>query len=102
MTSFNKKKSNWVQPKGHNVQDLQTLRTKLINFKDKGQSLQFGTYIKDKTCNLLLIKCSKRHPIMALSSVGRGIDKGIDYIHFIEKKMNELVVNSSGDGGGYH
>ncbi|MFS7901186.1 hypothetical protein Hanom_Chr00s176686g01830741 [Helianthus anomalus] len=53
MTRFSQK-NNWVWPKGHNVQDLQTLRTKLINFKDKGQRLQFGTYIKDKTCNLLL------------------------------------------------
>ncbi|MFS7962715.1 hypothetical protein Hanom_Chr08g00729831 [Helianthus anomalus] len=54
MTNFNKKKSNWVWPKGHNVQDFETLRTKLVNFKDKGQRLKFGINIKDKTCNLLL------------------------------------------------
>ncbi|KAJ0833751.1 hypothetical protein HanRHA438_Chr16g0736121 [Helianthus annuus] len=52
MTSFNKK-INWVCPKRHNVQDFETLRIKLINFKGKGQRLKFGTSIKDKTCNLL-------------------------------------------------
>uniref|UniRef100_A0A251VQI2 Uncharacterized protein n=1 Tax=Helianthus annuus TaxID=4232 RepID=A0A251VQI2_HELAN len=50
------KKINWVCPKGHNVQDFETLRTKLINFKGKGQRLKFETNIKDKTCNLLINK----------------------------------------------
>ncbi|MFS7902956.1 hypothetical protein Hanom_Chr01g00017891 [Helianthus anomalus] len=54
MTRFNKKKKiNWVRLKRHTVQDFETLSTKPVNFKDKGHRLQFGVYIKDKTCNLL-------------------------------------------------
>ncbi|MFS8030588.1 hypothetical protein Hanom_Chr17g01535751 [Helianthus anomalus] len=52
--TFLTEKINWVCPKGHNVQAFETLSTKLINFKGKGQRLKFGTNIKDKTCNLLL------------------------------------------------
>ncbi|MFS7975282.1 hypothetical protein Hanom_Chr10g00878621 [Helianthus anomalus] len=53
MTILNQKKINCVRLKGHNVQDFDTLRTKLVNFFTKGQRLQSGVKINDKTCNLL-------------------------------------------------
>ncbi|KAJ0946740.1 hypothetical protein HanRHA438_Chr01g0007291 [Helianthus annuus] len=53
------KKSNWVWPKGRNVQDFKRLRTPPANFWPKGQRLKFDVNIKDKTCNLLKIKNKK-------------------------------------------